>query len=60
MVRVSIVARQRVADDKWSSTAPITAEDHNPTQDAGYSQAAYAQSRRRLLTRTIQVKNLGS
>jgi type IV pilus assembly protein PilW len=60
MVRISIVAIQRQADEKWASTAPITAEDHNPTQDAGYSQAAYAQSRRRLLTRTVQVKNLGS
>jgi len=60
MVRISIVAIQKLADEKWASTAPITAEDHNPTQDAGYSQAAYAQSRRRLLTRTVQVKNLGS
>ncbi len=60
MVRISIVARQTQNDPQWSSTAPIVAEDHNPTNDAGFSSATYQQSRRRLLTRTVQARNLGS
>ncbi len=59
LVRLSIVARQTQSDPQWASTAPIVAEDHNPTSDAGFSLATYQQSRRRLLTRTVQVRNLG-
>lgn len=59
MVRLSIVARQTQNDSQWSSTAPIVAEDHDPTKDAGFVMATYQQSRRRLLTRTVQVRNLG-
>jgi type IV pilus assembly protein PilW len=59
MVRVSIVARQTLSDPEWGSTAPIVAEDHNPTQDAGYSAATYEHNRRRLLTRTVQLRNVG-
>jgi len=59
MVRVSIVARQTQNDPDWGSTAPIVVEDHNPASDAGFSLSTYQRSRRRLLTRTIQVRNLG-
>lgn len=59
LVRVSLVARQTRSDPQWTSTAPIAVEDHDPTKDAGYSLAAYQQVRRRLLTRTVQVRNLG-
>lgn len=59
MVRVSIVARQTIKDAQWNSTAPIVVEDHNPTSDTGFLMGTYQQSRRRLLTRTVQVRNLG-
>lgn len=59
LVRISIVARQTHSDSKWSSTAPIVAEDHSPTSNQGFSLGTYQQSRRRLLTRTVQVRNLG-
>lgn len=59
LVRVNIVARQTRSDPQWSSTAPVVVEDHDPTGDAGYDSPTYQQFRRRLLTRTIQVRNLG-
>jgi type IV pilus assembly protein PilW len=59
MVRINIVARQLRSDPNWSSTQAVVVEDHNPTSDAGYDATAYAKMRRRLLTRTIQVRNLG-
>jgi type IV pilus assembly protein PilW len=59
MVRVNIVARQLRADPDWRSTQPVVVEDHNPTSDAGYSQQTYQQLRRRVLTRTIQLRNFG-
>jgi type IV pilus assembly protein PilW len=34
--------------------------DHNPSVDAGYNATTYQQQRRRVLTRTIQVRNLES
>ncbi|WP_447974854.1 PilW family protein [Nitrospira sp. Kam-Ns4a] len=58
LVRFSLVARQTRSDQTWSGTAPITVEDHDPTQDPGYSAATYQQFRRRVLTRTVQVRNL--
>lgn len=59
MVRLNIVARQLRSDPDWTSTQPIVVEDHNPTSDAGYDAQTYAKMRRRLLTRTIQLRNLG-
>jgi type IV pilus assembly protein PilW len=59
LVRVSLVARQAQNDIQWSGTAPTQVEDHNPADDQGYVQAQYAQSRRRILSRTVQVRNVG-
>ena len=59
LVRISIVARQIRSDPQWSSTAAVVAEDHNPATDPGFDQSAYKQIRRRLYTKTVQVRNLG-
>lgn len=59
LVRVSVVARQVRSDAQWSSTVPVVAEDHNPGTDPGFDQHAYKQVRRRLYTKTVQVRNLG-
>jgi type IV pilus assembly protein PilW len=59
LVRVSIVARQSRADSNWSATGAVVAEDHNPSTDPGFNPSTYQQIRRRLYTRTVQVRNLG-
>ena len=59
LARVSIVARQTRADTNWQNTGAIAAEDHNPATDPGFNQSTYKQIRRRLYTRTVQVRNLG-
>jgi type IV pilus assembly protein PilW len=60
MARISIVARQTRSDLDWSGTQVVVADpDHNPTADAGYNAGQYAQIRRRMVTRTIEFRNLG-
>lgn len=67
LVRVSIVARQPRADTGLgernvravSTAGPIVVEDHNPSTDAGYSLPTYQQTRRRLFTRTVELRNVG-
>ncbi len=59
LVRVNVVARQTQSDPQWRSTTPVVVEDHDPAKDTGYSLRAYQQVRRRVLTRTVQVRNLG-
>ncbi len=59
LVRINIVARQNRSDPSWRSTSPAQLEDHNPTADAGYNAQTYSQMRRRLVTKTVQVRNLG-
>jgi hypothetical protein len=59
LVRINIVARQLRPDQNWGSTQPIIVEDHNPVNDAGYNAQQYSRLRRRLLTRTIEFRNLG-
>ncbi|MER3422512.1 MAG: hypothetical protein C4293_04040 [Nitrospiraceae bacterium] len=71
LIRLTIVARQAQNDQGFgegrnaaiSTTAPIIAEDHNPVDGifvAGdYNATQYSQQRRRVLTRTIQARNLG-
>ncbi len=59
LVRINIVARQNRRDPNWTSTGPVVAEDHNPTADAGYNAQTYSNMRRRLVTKTVQVRNLG-
>lgn len=59
LARVSIVAKQIRNDPSWTSTGPVVVEDHDPTNDAGFNAQTYSQSRRRLFTRTVQLRNLG-
>lgn len=59
LARVSIVARQIRSDSNWGSQAPVVAEDHNPATDPGFTPSTYQQIRRRLYTKTVQVRNLG-
>lgn len=68
LVQINIVARQpraqvsspsEVGTAGMSTPAPIVAADHNPSSDAGFNLATYSQIRRRLLTRTVQARNLG-
>jgi type IV pilus assembly protein PilW len=72
LVRVTIVARQTQNDEGFgagrgapaaASSTPVAIEDHNPVNGifaAGdYNAATYGQLRRRTLTRTVEVRNLG-
>jgi type IV pilus assembly protein PilW len=66
LVQLSLVVRQSLQERGLSetgaiaanTTGPIIVGDHNPSTDAGYNAASYQQSRRRVLTRTIQPRNL--
>jgi type IV pilus assembly protein PilW len=67
LVQVTIVARDSQASKGLSegnavptNSAPTVVSDHNPIVDAGYNAATYQQQRRRVLTKTIQVRNLES
>ncbi|MEI8013685.1 MAG: PilW family protein [Nitrospira sp.] len=67
LVQITIVARDNQASKGLSenalpknSSAPVIASDHNPSTDAGYNATTYSQQRRRVLTKTIQVRNLES
>ncbi|MGH7259978.1 MAG: PilW family protein [Nitrospiraceae bacterium] len=67
MAQVSIVARQMrtrlgsesVSGAKATISVALQVSDHNHTQDAGYSAAVYSKQQRRLLTRTIELTNMG-
>lgn len=67
LVRISLVARQTQADQGFSEgrtaatgfSGPIIVEDHNPSSDAAYNPGTYSQFRRRVITRTVQTRNLG-
>lgn len=67
LIQVSVVGRQ-VADDqgfgesangKAMSSSALTVSDHNHTIDAGYSATTYSQYRRRVLTKTVETRNVG-
>jgi type IV pilus assembly protein PilW len=68
LVQVTIVARDNQPSKGLSegnalpinSAGPVIASDHNPSADAGFNAATYSQQRRRVLTKTIQVRNLES
>jgi type IV pilus assembly protein PilW len=70
LVQVTIVARDNQASKGLSegnalpvnSAGPVIASDHDPSTpgDAGYNATTYSQQRRRVLTKTIQVRNLES
>lgn len=67
LVQISIVARQTRTDEGFGegrgravgTPAPIVVADHNPSNDAGFNLATYQQVRRRVLTRTVETRNLG-
>nr|MBI3614104.1 PilW family protein [Nitrospirota bacterium] len=59
LVRVTVVARQTRSDPDWKGTSPTTVEDHNPTSDSGYNASDYSKIRRRIVTRTVQLRNVG-
>jgi type IV pilus assembly protein PilW len=66
LAQVSIVARQTSADVGTNergtvaanSSGPVIIGDHDPSTDTSYSAPVYQQQRRRVLTRTIQPRNL--
>jgi type IV pilus assembly protein PilW len=68
LVQVTIVARQNQAEQgiaetgaiAANTTGPVIVSDHDPSADAGYNVATYNSQRRRVLTRTIQVRNIES
>ncbi len=67
LVQVNVVARQTVADQglgegrtsMTATAAPLVISDHNHAADATYDPITYPQFRRRVLTRTVQTRNLG-
>lgn len=66
LVQVNVVARQTTADqglgDKQQAgiltAAPLTVSDHLHSDDPGYSLPTYQQFRRRVLTRTVDARNV--
>ena len=66
LVQVNLVSRQTSADVGFGETnqagiqtaGPLTVSDHLHSADAGYSAATYQQFRRRLLTRTVDARNI--
>lgn len=66
LVEVNVVSRQTSADlgvgegqkAGIQTTAPLTVSDHLHSADPGYSLATYQQFRRRLLTRTVDARNI--
>jgi type IV pilus assembly protein PilW len=68
LAQISIVARQTRNDEGTSergtpgqnSSGPILVGDHDPSNpgDPGYNFASYQQQRRRVLTRSVQPRNL--
>ncbi|MFO0707021.1 MAG: PilW family protein [Nitrospira sp.] len=66
LVQINVVSRQTSADlglgeqqkAGIQTTTPLTVSDHLHSADPGYSLAAYQQFRRRLLTRTVDARNI--
>ncbi len=67
LVQINVVARQMASDQGLGErntpgtnmAGPVVVSDHNPSNDVGYDATTYSQFRRRLITRTVQVRNLG-
>ena len=66
LVRMSVVARELQAGGTSedgtvpvSSPVPLQVEDHNHLNAAWYNAATYSQFRRRAMTRTVEIRNLG-
>ena len=67
LIQISVVARQ-IGNIKGlvegralpvNTFAPVVVGDHNPANDAGFNLLTYQQFRRRVLTRTVDARNLG-
>lgn len=66
LVQVNVVARQTQGDQGLGETyrpgvvgtGPLTISDHLHSSDAGYNPTLYKQFRRRVLTRTIDARNI--
>jgi type IV pilus assembly protein PilW len=67
LVLVSIVARETRSGQGFgegnstmvNTSGPMIVQDHDPSADLGYAVSTYRQFRRRLVTRTIEVRNIG-
>ncbi len=66
VVRVSIVARQTQLEQRSeggtlaiNTPLALQVDDHLHSDDAGFDLSSYQQLRRRLYTRTVQVRNMG-
>ena len=69
LVRVTVVAREAQNEQGFgegtvaqaNTAGPVIVEDHNPSTpgDPGYVAATYRQFRRRIITRTVEVRNIG-
>lgn len=67
LVLVSIVARDTQVGQGFgernsvmvNTSGPMIVQDHDPSADPGYAASTYQQFRRRLVTRTIEVRNIG-
>ena len=65
LVQINLVARQTAIDQGTGEgikagalSTPVQISDHLPSNDAGYAAANYQSFRRRLLTRTVDTRNL--
>jgi type IV pilus assembly protein PilW len=68
LVRINVMAREAQNQQGFgegntvmanTSSAAVVMEDHNPSSDVGYAVATYRQFRRRAITRTVEVRNIG-
>lgn len=65
LVQINILARQTVIDQGTGEgikagafSVPVQVSDHLPSNDAGYNSTTYQSFRRRLLTRTVDTRNM--
>lgn len=65
LAQINIVARQTAIDQGTGEgigagalSAPLQVSDHLPSNDAGYAAANYQSFRRRILTRTVDTRNM--
>lgn len=69
LVRINVVAREAQNEQGFgegtvrqaNTPGPLLIEDHNPSApgDPGYALSTYAQFRRRVITRTVEARNIG-
>jgi type IV pilus assembly protein PilW len=67
LVQINVVAREVVVTDGFgegkaagiNTPGPLQVSDHLHSADPGYNASTYQQYRRRLLTKTVEARNLG-